>query len=97
MLTKRGNAHSCEATGNRGNKKLFAQHLRWNNIEPLSGIYLKIEEEMGGWGMGRWGDGEMGVFFYLQGKLPGVLLGDAGSHPLASPILVPEFPLARSD
>ncbi|GFZ93838.1 hypothetical protein [Okeania sp. KiyG1] len=58
--------------------------------------------EMGGWGdgeMGRWGwgDGEMRVFFYLQGKLAGVLLGDAGSHPLASPILVPEFPLARSD
>ncbi|GGA26700.1 hypothetical protein CYANOKiyG1_42780 [Okeania sp. KiyG1] len=48
-------------------------------------------------GMGGWGDGEMRVFFYLQGKLPGVLLGDAGSHPLASPILVPEFPLDRSD
>ncbi|WP_287284796.1 hypothetical protein [Okeania sp. SIO2G4] len=43
----------------------------------------KIEKEMG-----RWGDGEMRVFFYLQGKLPGLLLGDAGSHPL--------FPHSRS-
>ncbi|NEP88697.1 MAG: hypothetical protein F6K18_18685 [Okeania sp. SIO2C2] len=38
--------------------------------------------------LGRWGDGEMRVFFYLQGKLPGLLLGNAGSHPL--------FPHSRS-
>ncbi|NET27235.1 hypothetical protein [Okeania sp. SIO1I7] len=40
-------------------------------------IYLKEDGEMGGWG-----DGEMRVFFYLQGKLPGALLGDTGSHSL---------------
>ncbi|NEO57969.1 MAG: hypothetical protein F6K54_35885 [Okeania sp. SIO3B5] len=40
---------------------------------------------MGRWGdgeMGGWGDGEIRVFFYLQGKLPGALLGDVRSHPL---------------
>ncbi|NEQ75431.1 MAG: hypothetical protein F6K23_21690 [Okeania sp. SIO2C9] len=46
---------------------------------------------MGRWGdgeMGGWGDGGMRVFFYLLGTLPGLLLGDAGSHPL--------FPHSRS-
>ncbi|WP_287323331.1 hypothetical protein [Okeania sp. SIO1H4] len=43
----------------------------------------KIEKEMG-----RWGDGEMRVFFYLLDALPGLLLGDAGSHQL--------FPHSRS-